>query len=100
MAHGQANAEIVSDGSPSLTINHEAPILWEMSHASEAIRENGEVVPTLQARMGTGGNQVPMVGVRRLTPTECERLQGFPDGWTDKATHKGTSNLATPSPFR
>ena len=22
-------------------------------------------------------------GVRRLTPTECERLQGFPDGWTD-----------------
>lgn len=24
-----------------------------------------------------------MVGVRRLTPVECERLQGFPDGWTD-----------------
>ena len=24
----------------------------------------------------------PLVGVRRLTPTECERLQGFPDGWT------------------
>lgn len=23
------------------------------------------------------------VGVRRLTPTECERLQGLPDGWTD-----------------
>lgn len=22
-------------------------------------------------------------GVRRLTPLECERLQGFPDGWTD-----------------
>jgi len=54
-----------------------------MSHASEEIRENGEVVPTLQARMGTGGNQVPMVGVRRLMPIECERLQGFPDGWTD-----------------
>lgn len=27
--------------------------------------------------------QVISVGVRRLTPTECERLQGFPDGWTD-----------------
>ena len=25
----------------------------------------------------------PSIGVRRLTPTECERLQGFPDGWTD-----------------
>jgi site-specific DNA-cytosine methylase len=23
------------------------------------------------------------MSVRRLTPTECERLQGFPDGWTD-----------------
>ena len=28
LAHGQANAEIVSDGSPSLTCNHEAPILF------------------------------------------------------------------------
>lgn len=30
------------------------------------------------------------IGVRRLTPTECERLQGFPDGWTDGAadTHR------------
>jgi DNA (cytosine-5)-methyltransferase 1 len=27
--------------------------------------------------------QVPAVWVRRLTPTECERLQGFLDGWTD-----------------
>lgn len=24
----------------------------------------------------------PDNGVRRLTPVECERLQGFPDGWT------------------
>jgi site-specific DNA-cytosine methylase len=23
------------------------------------------------------------MGVRRLTPIECERLQGFPDGWTE-----------------
>jgi DNA (cytosine-5)-methyltransferase 1 len=26
--------------------------------------------------------------VRRLTPTECERLQGFPDGWT-QVQHRG-----------
>lgn len=25
----------------------------------------------------------PQQGVRRLTPLECERLQGFPDGWTE-----------------
>jgi DNA (cytosine-5)-methyltransferase 1 len=28
---------------------------------------------------------VPRMSVRRLTPTECERLQGFPDGWTQVA---------------
>ena len=34
----------------------------------------------------SGTNQVPTIAgpsVRRLTPLECERLQGFPDGWTD-----------------
>lgn len=30
----------------------------------------------------------PKYVVRRLTPVECERLQGFPDGWTD-VNHKG-----------
>lgn len=52
------------------------------------------VFQTLNGRMGTGGGNVPMIMddnnehegkmiVRRLTPLECERLQGFPDGWTD-----------------
>lgn len=31
----------------------------------------------------TGGGTELETVVRRLTPTECERLQGFPDGWTD-----------------
>lgn len=91
------------------------------------IRIQDDKINTLQARMGTGGNNMPMVAhpisgnmigrqehngpngwtvgteedpmftltstdrhavgtqsqVRRLTPLECERLQGFPDGWTD-----------------
>ena len=121
-------------------------VVLDMTHACDVIRECGEIAPSLQARMGTGGNQVPLtyqmqgfgdyrqadvssackqrdykdstdlvVGldceynsfteqygtlrahtsggaeemvmsrwvVRRLTPLECERLQGFPDGWTD-----------------
>lgn len=34
-------------------------------------------------RTGRGTPIVPSgMSVRRLTPTECERLQGFPDGWT------------------
>lgn len=48
------------------------------------------VFQTLSSRMGTGGGNVPMVieseqntVVRRLTPLECERLQGYPDHWTD-----------------
>lgn len=31
----------------------------------------------------TGGNEMNHSTVRRLTPLECERLQGYPDGWTD-----------------
>jgi DNA (cytosine-5)-methyltransferase 1 len=94
-----------------------AVVAMDMSHACDVIRECGEQVPALQARMGTGGNQVPLtyqmngfgdyraaevassckqrdfkdstdlaithMVVRRLTPMECERLQGFPDHWTD-----------------
>lgn len=35
--------------------------------------------PTGQAAIGVATEYI----VRRLTPLECERLQGFPDGWTD-----------------
>lgn len=60
----------------------------------------GDIAPTLNARMGTGGNQVPVVltegKVRRLTPTECERLQGLEDGYTeggsDTARYKALGN--------
>ncbi len=42
---------------------------------------------TLKARMEGGGFDgsvmTPAMQVRRLTPVECERLQGFPDGYTD-----------------
>jgi len=65
----------------------------------EDIQIQGAVINTLQARMGTGGNNMPMVTqptVRRLTPVECERLQGFPDNWTegqsDSARYKQMGN--------
>jgi DNA (cytosine-5)-methyltransferase 1 len=40
---------------------------------------------TSQERLGDGTQEtfVQQSGVRRLTPTECERLQALPDGWTD-----------------
>ena len=132
-------------GKPCHTLNanaHVPCVALDMTHACDVILECGEQVPALQARMGTGGNQVPLtyqdvtgtlspgahagsyngqdayndmlvcgatpdvahalrakancayredaetypvqnMVVRRLTPMECERLQGFPDGWTD-----------------
>jgi DNA (cytosine-5)-methyltransferase 1 len=61
-----------------------------------AMRESGfgywmedTVAGTLDANMGMSGHanrpavMTQSMAVRRLTPTECERLQGFPDGYTD-----------------
>ena len=47
----------------------------------------GETAATVTAETGVPNHSGPkLMGqsiVRRLTPLECERLQGFPDGWTD-----------------
>ena len=61
------------------------PQLYE-NHAQDS-RVNGplDVAPTVAAKFGTGGGNVPLVGtmaVRRLTPEECEALQGFPKGYS------------------
>ena len=40
------------------------------------------VTPTIRVCDG-GAVSGPAAQVRRLTPVECERLQGFPDNWTD-----------------
>lgn len=44
------------------------------------------VCPTLTANMGGGGHNVPLVkddiGVRKLIPRECFRIQGFPDSYS------------------
>lgn len=50
------------------------------------VRENkSNLCPTLTANMGTGGHNVPLVldnkDIRKLTPRECARLQGFPDSF-------------------
>jgi site-specific DNA-cytosine methylase len=106
-------------------IKYEEPIVFYGNRVAD-IRIQDNKVNTLQARMGTGGNNMPMVAevigtlqardykglnhegardgkaivenqlVRRLTPVECERLQGFPDNWTegqsDSARYKQMGN--------
>ena len=78
-------------------------ILFDIAHRSDVVRiQDDDTTPTLTARMGTGGNGngfddsgvsytltatdthgvFDSVTVRKLTPQECEKLQGFPPGYT------------------
>mgnify|MGYP005802247205 CR=1 FL=1 len=54
-------------------------------HSNDRVYGTDGVSPTLNTMQG--GNRQPFIKedskIRRLTPTECERLQGFPDNWTD-----------------
>ena len=67
------------------------PICFEPRSQDGVHRIHGDISPTLNTAQG--GQRQPCVLsaavspeqkyiVRRLTPLECERLQGFPDGWT------------------
>ena len=90
MAHGQGGAEIARDKSPTLSCNHEAPIVSIQERAAsdnpdsgpdgKGWRDDGQAY-TLEAR-STVQAVAMQFAVRRLTPRECERLQGFPDDYT------------------
>lgn len=73
-----------------------SPTLRAMGHADSHANAGGQLAVAFDAQ--AGGNTGLAVGedvagalhgggtrwaVRRLTPLECERLQGFPDGYTD-----------------
>jgi site-specific DNA-cytosine methylase len=63
---------------------------WPVDERSTFTDEANGPVPSLPATDGGSHRMVtvedpvtaPRMAVRRLTPTECERLQGLPDGWT------------------
>lgn len=86
LATGQANAEIVSEGEPSLTTNHDGPPICMAPSFSKrpgqqiATRDDGSsfAVTTGEPPRLAGAE----MAVRRLTPRECERLQGMPDDHT------------------
>ena len=70
------------------------------------VRENKKgVCPTLTANMGMGGHNVPIIkdgkGIRKLTPSECFRIQGFPQNYklpkelADSALYKQAGNSVT-----
>jgi DNA (cytosine-5)-methyltransferase 1 len=61
------------------------PMAFAQNQLGE-VRTNGEVMGTVNTNQNASGRNTPMVqqamSVRRLTPQECERLQGFPDDYT------------------
>lgn len=76
------------------------------------LKENGDLCGTIQAKENGGYslNHINPVRVgytvRRLTPVECERLQGFPDGWTniegasDAARYRALGNSIAIPPWK
>lgn len=98
IGNGQAHAYASKEKSGMLDTMHDAQAVaieysgclnpWD-TQARRVYGEDG-TFPALPSRESAGGNpQAVLAGkrtrwiVRRLTPTECERLQGYPDGWTD-----------------
>ena len=81
MATGQANAEIMRGGGcPTLNNNHEQPIMMSDRKGHNSITEDG-TASTLNEQKKERPIAATSI-VRRLTPLECERLQGMPDEWS------------------
>ena len=92
VVHGTQDPIVSTERAHALGRNNGAENAVYCGTQNDALRDLGrEITPTL--RSGSNGEAViPMVGpiyrdeemscVRRLTPVECERLQGFPDWYT------------------
>jgi DNA (cytosine-5)-methyltransferase 1 len=82
---GQNGLGIGKEGDPSYTLDKMATqgVAQAFNHQSGGDMRGIELrdLPQLQACQQT--SILHKMAVRRLTPTECERLQGFPDGYTD-----------------
>ena len=62
----------------ALCFSNQAYDKWEENEQSASLRASGGCYGG-----GSESISVQQNTVRRLTPLECERLQGYPDGWTD-----------------
>ena len=79
----QGDGQIVGALNASVGTHQQNYVLWQaLRYDGVRVATDQDTVPTLTSYMGTGGNNVPLINVRRLTPRECERLQGFPDDYT------------------
>lgn len=88
---GQGFREVKSGLSPTI------PARAREDGNGRRFKENGEPAFTLTGQDIHG--VYDGMSIRRLTPTECERLQGFPEGWTegvsDTQRYKQLGNAVT-----
>lgn len=97
-ADGQANAMTSVDMAPTLTSHakKDPPLIYPAEDEPVTLqihggKPGGRKGALIHATLSTHNIQTPITGgrekrgltVRRLTPRECERLQGFPDDYTD-----------------
>ena len=96
MATGQANAEVLADIAPTLNCNHEQPLLVHPQIAGTLCASGAGL--SRPAGMGSETDfcitSYADLIVRRLTPLECERLQGFPDFWTEQGGGRNISDTS------
>ena len=96
MATGQANAEVLADIAPTLNCNHEQPLLVHPQIAGTLCASGAGL--SRPAGMGSETDfcitRYTDLIVRRLTPLECERLQGFPDFWTEQGGGRSISDTS------
>lgn len=83
--------------------NGQENVLFDISERRDVVRiQKDGTTPTLTARMGTGGNNIPCMSInqniRKLTPSECEKLQGFPPGYTQIPYRNKLANDCPDSP--
>ena len=102
---GQANGTYVIESELDAQIKQ----LVGGSQGNRIYNPEGGLSTTLASQAGglgpkTGLYQIEDMKIRRLTPTECERLQGFPDGWTegvsDTQRYKTLGNAVTVNVIR
>ena len=111
IGNGQAHSSVTKEKSGTLDTMHDAQAVaiehagcltpWDVQ-SRRIFSEYGKW-PALYSGEGGGHGYVFTLRwiVRRLTPMECERLQGYPDGWTDIGEWtdtKGKKHKAADSP--
>lgn len=81
------------------------PVMFRNLNNNSVYKKEVRTANTIISRYGTGGNNMPLIldsitskKLRRITPIECERLQGFPDNWTRIAWHGKSADQCPDGP--